>query len=119
MLRAIAPSLERFKKLKDADKLTIRLAASYSMGTSSPLETLEQDIAKLASHPMRAPDNMIRIIGNKIFLDGGMLTGSAYMQKPWGLSKIYSIDDPTYRGLLFLSRDKLLGIYFATPCAVI
>lgn len=63
---------------------------------------------------MRAPDNMIRIIGVKIFLDGGMLTGSAYMQKPWGLSKIYSIDDPTYRGLLFLSRDKLLGMVHAT-----
>lgn len=107
-------SLERFKKLKDADKLTIRLAASYSMGTGSPLETLEKDIAKLATHPMRAPDNMIRIIGIKIFLDGGMLTGSAYMQKPWGLSKIYSIDDPTYRGLLFLSRDKLLGMAHAT-----
>jgi predicted amidohydrolase YtcJ len=78
------------------------------------LETLEKDIAKLATHPMRAPDNMIRIIGIKIFLDGGMLTGSAYMQKPWGLSKIYSIDDPTYRGLLFLSRDKLLGMAHAT-----
>ncbi len=107
-------SLDRFKTLKDAQKLTIRLAASYMMGTGSTLQSLETDIAKLATHPLRMPNNMIRIIGIKIFLDGGMLTGSAYMQKPWGISKIYSIDDPSYRGLLFLSRDKLLGMAKAT-----
>ena len=41
---------------------------------------------------------MLRIIGIKTYLDGGMLTGSAYMRQPWGLSKIYAIDDPRYRG---------------------
>jgi hypothetical protein len=37
---------------------------------------------------------MLRLIGIKTFLDGGMLTGSAYMLEPWGVSKIYSITDP-------------------------
>jgi predicted amidohydrolase YtcJ len=39
-----------------------------------------------------------------------MLTGSAYMRQPWGVSKIYAIDDPNYRGLLFIPRDKLVAL---------
>src|SRR5207253_56586 len=37
-----------------------------------------------------------------------MLTGSAYMREPWGVSKIYAIDDPEYRGVLFIPRDRLV-----------
>src|SRR5260370_37068996 len=36
-----------------------------------------------------------------------MLTGRAYMREPWGVSKIYAIDDPSYRGLLFIPKEKL------------
>jgi predicted amidohydrolase YtcJ len=107
-------SLNRFKKLRETNKLTVRLAASVSMGTSDPMEKLQASITKLSQHPLRKPDPFIHIIGVKIFLDGGMLTGSAYMKKPWGISKIYSIEDPEYRGLLFLSREKLLGMVQAT-----
>jgi predicted amidohydrolase YtcJ len=37
-----------------------------------------------------------------------MLTGSAYMREPWGLSRIYAIDDPKYRGVLFIPADRLV-----------
>jgi predicted amidohydrolase YtcJ len=43
-----------------------------------------------------------------------MLTGSAYMREPWGVSEIYSITDPNYRGVLFIPREKLLPIVRAT-----
>jgi predicted amidohydrolase YtcJ len=43
-----------------------------------------------------------------------MLTGSAYMRRPWGVSKIYSITDPNYRGVLFIPREKLLPIVRTT-----
>jgi predicted amidohydrolase YtcJ len=39
-----------------------------------------------------------------------MLTGSAYMREPWGVSKVYSIEDPRYRGMLFIDPDQLYGI---------
>jgi len=39
-----------------------------------------------------------------------MLTGSAYMREPWGVSRIYAIDDPSYRGVLFIPRDRLVPI---------
>jgi len=57
---------------------------------------------------------MLRIIGIKTFLDGGMLTGSAYMRQPWGTSTIYSITDPTYRGTLFIPKERLLPIVRTT-----
>ena len=65
---------------------------------------------KVAEHPLCKPDPWLRIIGIKCFLDGGMLTGSAYMREPWGLSKIYSIEDPNYRGVLFIPHDRLVPI---------
>ena len=57
---------------------------------------------------------MLRIVGIKTYLDGGMLTGSAYMREPWGVSKIYSIDDPNYRGVLFIPHDRLVPIVRTT-----
>src|SRR5262249_16289346 len=53
---------------------------------------------------------MLRIIGVKTYLDGGMLTGSAFMRQPWGVSKIYAIDDPNYRGLQFIPKEKLTAL---------
>ena len=54
-----------------------------------------------------------------MFLDGGMLTGSAYMSRPWGVSKIYAIDDPNYRGVLFIPKDRLLPmVRTATECGL-
>ena len=53
---------------------------------------------------------MLRLIGIKTFLDGGMLTGSAYMLEPWGVSKTYSITDPKYRGVLLIPPQRLLPI---------
>ena len=53
---------------------------------------------------------MLWLRGIKVFLDGGMLTGSAYMRQPWGVSKIYAIDDPVYRGVRFIEPEKLYQI---------
>src|SRR5207245_980925 len=49
----------------------------------------------------------LRNIGIKTFLDGGMLTGSAYMRQPWGVSEIYGISDPDYRGVRFIPQERL------------
>jgi predicted amidohydrolase YtcJ len=51
---------------------------------------------------------MLRIIGIKTYLDGGMLTGSAYMLEPWGVSAMYGIADPEYRGVRFIPQDRLV-----------
>ena len=43
----------------------------------------------------------------KVFLDGGMLNGTAYMREPWGVGETYQITEPDYRGLLFIKPDDL------------
>ena len=49
-----------------------------------------------------AGDSTVELFrGLKVFLDRGMLTGSACMLAPWGVSRIYSIDDPNYRGMRY------------------
>ena len=108
-------ALERYEKLRDAGQLTVRISASYSIATLGPIEKIQERIRDVARHRLFTnPGPMLRIVGIKTFLDGGMLTGSAYMRRPWGTSSIYSITDPTYRGTLFIPRERLLPIVLTT-----
>ncbi len=101
-------SLDLYQRLLDKDELSVRVAAQHYVGTMGPIEKVQEAIRKVGQHPLRRGGPMLRVIGVKVFLDGGMLTGSAYMSRPWGVSKIYAIDDPEYRGVLFIPRERLL-----------
>ena len=103
-------AVELYKSLKDQDELTCRVFINYSVDAQAPLEKIEARIQQAAANPLHKYDNRLWLRGIKCYLDGGMLTGSAYMQKPWGVSKIYSIADPEYRGLLYIQPDKLRAI---------
>ena len=92
------------------DELPVRVAAQYYIDTIGPIEDIQEAIRKVAQNPLCQGGPMLRIIGIKTFLDGGMLTGSAYMRKPWGVSDIYAIDDPNYCGVLFIPKERLLPI---------
>src|SRR5262249_48360056 len=107
-------TIERYRKLRDAGQLTVRVAVSHHIDTLGSAESIQKRIRAVAGPPLRRPDPFLRIIGIKTFLDGGMLTGSAYMREPWGLSKIYSITDPSYRGLLFIPKPKLVTLVQTT-----
>ena len=102
--------LARYERLRTNGQLTVRVALSPNIATLGPIEDIQKRIRDVGRHPLRAPDPMLRIIGIKTFLDGGMLTGSAYMRQPWGVSEIYSITDPQYRGTLFIPKDRLKPI---------
>ncbi|MBM3840440.1 MAG: amidohydrolase [Verrucomicrobia bacterium] len=103
-------AIERYKKMRDQGDLPVRLAISQNIGTIGALETIQASIRDVARNPLCQGDSRLRIIGIKTFLDGGMLTGSAYMRQPWGVSEIYSIKDPEYRGVLFIPKERLLPI---------
>jgi predicted amidohydrolase YtcJ len=107
---AYAPAIDRYQKMHDAGALTVRLGISHHVETLGPLEEVLEEIRRVAAHPLRRGGPRLRIVGIKTYLDGGMLTGSAYMREPWGVSKIYAIDDPSYRGVLFIPREKLVPI---------
>ena len=103
-------SIKRYTKMRDAGDLPVRLTVSHSLATIGSLDDLRGRVRDIANSPLRADDPMLRLVGVKIFLDGGMLTGSAYMLEPWGASAIYSITDPDYRGVLLVPKDRLLPI---------
>lgn len=100
--------IEAYSELRKNDALTCRVFLSYNINGNAAVEAVEKEIDKAASHPLHQYDSRLWLRGIKVFLDGGMLTGSAYMKQPWGLSKIYSITDPDYRGIRFIEQDRLV-----------
>ncbi|MDQ3623367.1 MAG: amidohydrolase [Verrucomicrobiota bacterium] len=102
-------AIERYRRLREKGELTVRVSCSQSIGSLGAIEKIEVQIRSVARNPLHiGRDDWLRIIGIKTYLDGGMLTGSAYMREPWGVSAIYAITDPAYRGVLFIPRERLL-----------
>jgi predicted amidohydrolase YtcJ len=105
---ADAADLELYRKLRQRGVLTVRVAASQHIDTLGPQANIQERIRRVAADPLfNERDDWLRIIGIKTYLDGGMLTGSAYLREPWGVSDIYAITDPAYRGTLFIPKDRL------------
>jgi hypothetical protein len=57
----------------------------------------------------------VKVGALKVVLDGGMLTGTAFLHEGWGekAKKIYGISDPSYRGELFISKEDLTKVVAA------
>ncbi len=102
--------VELYQILKDRDELSCRVYLYYHVNAQDSLANITSRIEQAARHPLHTHNDRLWLRGIKIFLDGGMLTGSAYMSKPWGVSQIYSIKDPSYRGLLYVKPEKLYHI---------
>jgi len=106
--------IQQYRELHREGKLKLRVSLSQHIETIGPMEDIERNIRRVAGDPLVKGGDWLKIIGIKTYLDGGMLTGSAYMLAPWGVSKIYSITDPQYRGVLFIPRERLLPIVKTT-----
>ncbi|MBL9186020.1 MAG: amidohydrolase [Opitutaceae bacterium] len=104
---ATPESIRRYEKLRANGDLSVRVALSQTFPTVGAMSSILGAIDQIASSPLRRPDPWLRLIGTKIWLDGGMLTGSAYMLQPWGRNENYGIRDDTYRGVLNVPPDQL------------
>src|SRR6266849_9141274 len=77
-------------------------------GIRDPLVTGVQTCAlPIWGGPTGVGDAWVRIGPIKLFLDGGMLNGSAYMRQPWPPGETYQIVEGNYRGLLFIKPEQL------------
>ncbi len=65
--------------------------------------------------PTGVGDHWVRIGPLKVFLDGGMLNGTAWMRESWGVGPAYQITEPAYRGLRFVEPAALATL--AEECA--
>ena len=100
-------SIARYEDMLKKGDLTVRLRCSHTFATVGMWRTIEKSIDEVLENPLTKGGDMLRIVGTKIWLDGGMLTGSAYMRQPWGVSQIYGISDPEFRGTLNVDAEKL------------
>lgn len=101
-------SMRRYTKLRDDGDLSVRVTLSYTLPQVGPMESILSAIDQVAENPLRKDDGWLHLIGTKAFIDGGMLTGSAYMLKPWGRNENYGIRDDEYRGVLNIPPDRLV-----------
>lgn len=107
--RGASPSSIRdYEALRDRNGLTVRVALSQTFPTVGPMASILTAIDQIAESPLRGEHPWLRLLGTKIWLDGGMLTGSAYMLQPWGRNEAYGIRDDAYRGVLNVPPDRLL-----------
>ncbi len=103
--------LRVYRDLASAKRLTVRVRVSQHVDSLGTWDAVQAGIRQVAADPLfTAPDDWLRIIGVKTYLDGGMLTGSAYLLQPWGVSAIYGITDPAYRGVRFIPHDRLVAM---------
>ncbi|MBI5769438.1 MAG: amidohydrolase [Verrucomicrobia bacterium] len=105
---ATPESIKHYEKLRADGTLTARVALSQTFPTVGAMAGILGAIDRIGASPLRKTDPWLHLIGTKIWLDGGMLTGSSYMSQPWGRSENYGIRDDTYRGVLNVPPDRLL-----------
>lgn len=96
-----------YDELRQKGDLTVRMRVSMSIPAMSLWPASAKAIDEVIQSPLAKPDNNLQIIGTKVYLDGGMLTGSSWMLEPWGISEAYGISDPQYRGVQKIPADRL------------
>ncbi|MFM8890698.1 MAG: amidohydrolase [Planctomycetia bacterium] len=107
---ASGSGMAAYERLRERGELTVRVRLSHTLPSHPEWDRVAEAVAAVGRHPLRREDPLLRIVGTKIWLDGGMLTGSALMREPWGESRIYGITDPAYRGAQNLDRDRLVAL---------
>jgi len=109
-------NIRLYRKLQEENRLSARIYLNMLFQFSENV-TPEEVKDKIRKQNFRTGngDEWIRTGPLKIYLDGGILTGTAYMREPWGEKSmgIFDIEDTTFRGIVNYSRDQLLAIVSA------
>jgi predicted amidohydrolase YtcJ len=104
-------TLNLFKTLDDQDALTVRVFQNIHIPFSPEASTDEiyQSLKNLG-YKTGDGDEWVKIGALKTVMDGGILTGTAFLREPWGKSakEIFGITDPDYQGVLNLSKADLV-----------
>ena len=71
-----------------------------------------QDVLKQFGRRTGDGNEWVKVGALKVVIDGGVLTGTAYLRGGWGekAKEIYGINDPAYRGELFFSKEELIRV---------
>jgi predicted amidohydrolase YtcJ len=105
-------SLDIYLSLKEKGELPVRVNVARSFNPDGAREEIVRRLEALPGldkrgGPTGVGDDMVRIGPIKIYLDGGMLIGTAYMRQPWPKGETYQITEDGYRGLLYIKPEQL------------
>jgi predicted amidohydrolase YtcJ len=101
-----------YRKLRQANRLPVRVVMTWRIDASRPVEDLEREIA---ASPWRSGqgDERLKFATFKVTLDGGQSVGTAYQRVPYGPfgRQLYGQTNPDSRGTLFVEPEKLFRIF--------
>jgi predicted amidohydrolase YtcJ len=102
-----------YQDLHRDGKLTVRVFQNVVLPrNASRSYNVLLDSLKALNYKTSTGGEWVRYGALKIILDGGILTGTAYMREPWGdkAQTIFGITDPSYRGVVNYTREEVLTI---------
>ncbi len=104
-------NLRIYQDLIDRGELTVRVFMNYLLESAKTRQDVGNRL-RASSWRTGEGNEWLRMGPVKVFLDGGILTGTAYLRQPWGkrAAEIFGIDDPEYRGIVNFNRDQLTEI---------
>ena len=99
-----------YQKLWAEGDLTVRTNITVRLNGEKPFEEVRERVINLG-FATGFGDDFVRVGALKILLDGGILIGTAYLRAPYGpRTEVYGFDDPDYRGVLRIPRERILAI---------
>jgi predicted amidohydrolase YtcJ len=104
--------LDAYLTLRDKGELTLRVNVARDFNPHGSREEIVRRFESLPGKdgkggPTGVGDDWVRIGPIKMFLDGGTLSGTAYMRQQWPKGDTYQITEDGYRGLLFIPQEQL------------
>jgi len=104
--------LDLYRELHAAGELTVRMNVARSFNPYGTREQVAKRFDELPGPdklggPTGVGDDWVRVGPIKLFLDGGMLNGTAFMRQPWPKGPTYQVTQDDYRGLLFIPQEQL------------
>jgi predicted amidohydrolase YtcJ len=106
-------NMKKYIDLKKSGRLTARILQNIKLPVETDASADEIRTKLLAlGYYSGFGDEWVRVGALKVWMDGGILTGTAWLREPWGskAKEIYGITDMSYRGLLFMDKETLTKI---------
>lgn len=105
--------LNLLNELYHKGQLTVRVFQniSFPFDARMPAEKIREALKRF-QYKTGDGNSWVKVGALKVVLDGGILTGTAYMGMAWGdkARKLYGFPDPSYRGELNLSKEQLVNV---------
>jgi len=106
-------NMKKYIDLRKSGRLTARILQNIKLpiNTDAPAHEIREKLLDLGYYTGFG-DEWVRVGALKVWMDGGILTGTAWLREPWGskAKEIYGITDMSYRGLLFMDKETLIKI---------